>query len=242
MLTDTHTHLYLPEFDQDREVAMERAFGQGIERIFLPNIDADSIAPMLALCGQYPENCFPMLGLHPCSVKAGFRQELEKIKVSLEQHSSPNQLVSGGRHTCVAIGEIGLDFYWDKSFVREQEEAFRIQVGWAVARDLPIVIHSRDSFDEICQLLIEEKQQLPAESGLGIRGIFHCFTGTYEQACRAIDLGFYLGIGGGWLPLKNRIYLRCFRRSAWITLCWKPIRLTWRRFLSVANVMKVAIW
>src|SRR3546814_9723501 len=104
---------------------MEHAFGQGIERIFLPNIDADSIAPMLALCGQYPENCFPMLGLHPCSVKAGFRQELEKIKVSLEQHSSPNQLVSGGRHTCVAIGEIGLDFYWDKSFVREQEEAFR---------------------------------------------------------------------------------------------------------------------
>lgn len=184
MLTDTHTHLYLPEFDGNREEVMARALEQGVERMFLPNIDAGSVEPLMELCRQYPENCFPMLGLHPCSVTAGFRQELDKIGAALDEYP------------CVAIGEIGMDLYWDKSLIREQEEAFRIQVRWAIDRSLPIVIHSRESFDEIFALLSEEKRLLPEETAPRLRGIFHCFTGTHEQALRAIDLGFYLGIGG----------------------------------------------
>ncbi|QEC54083.1 TatD DNase family protein [Anseongella ginsenosidimutans] len=177
MLTDTHTHLYLPDFDGIREEVMKRAFEAGVERMFLPNIDPDSIDPLIGLCRQYPENCFPMLGLHPCSVKAGFLKDLEKVERAIEQYG------------CLAIGEIGIDLYWDTSLLKEQEEAFRIQVNWAIERDLPVVIHSRESFKEICGVLEEEKHPR-------LRGIFHCFTGTYEDACRAIDMGFYLGIGG----------------------------------------------
>ena len=184
MLTDTHTHLYLPDFDGIREEVMKRAFEAGVERMFLPNIDPASIDPLIALCRKYPENCFPMLGLHPCSVKADFREDLEKMERAIEQYG------------CLAIGEIGIDLYWDKSLLKQQEEAFRIQVRWAVSRDLPIVIHSRESFDEIFRVLEGEKTLLTEKMAPRLRGIFHCFTGTYEEACRAIDLGFYLGIGG----------------------------------------------
>lgn len=177
MLTDTHTHLYLPAFDQNRQEVIERALQQGVERMFLPNIDSGSIVPLYELCRQYPENCFPMLGLHPCSVDENFREELRIVEESLE------------KYPCYAIGEIGMDLYWDKSRIKEQEEAFRIQVRWAVERNLPIVIHSRESFDEIYALLLEEKDPK-------LRGIFHCFTGDYDQARKAVDAGFYLGIGG----------------------------------------------
>lgn len=177
MLTDTHAHLYLPVFDQDRAEMMERAFRAGVQRIFLPNIDTATIEPMQALCREYPDNCFAMLGLHPCSVTAGFADDLRKIEAAIEQQP------------CVAIGEIGIDLYWDKSLQKQQESAFRTQIHWAIDRDIPIVIHSRESFDEVCQVLEEEKHPR-------LRGIFHCFTGSYEEAVRAVELGFYLGIGG----------------------------------------------
>ena len=156
---------------------IRRALEQGVERMFLPNIDASSIVPLYELCGQYPGNCWPMLGLHPCSVGADFRKDLETIEEALAQRS------------CYALGEIGMDLYWDKSLVKEQEEAFRIQVRWAIELDLPVVIHCRESFEEIYRLLLEEQHPK-------LRGIFHCFTGSYQQACRAIEAGFYLGIGG----------------------------------------------
>lgn len=184
MLTDTHTHLYLPAFDGDRAEVMERAINRGVNRLFLPNIDPGSVQPLLALCRDYPDHCFPMLGLHPCSVGAGFREDLREIERAIDE--------SG----CVAIGEIGMDLYWDKTFRAEQEEAFRIQVGWAISRDLPVVIHSRESFAALCDLLEEIKRSLNGESQGRLRGIFHCFTGTVEEARRAIELGFYLGIGG----------------------------------------------
>lgn len=181
MLSDTHTHLYLPRFDNDREEMIGRAFEAGVERLFLPNIDRDSIAPLLELCGRYPGNCFPMLGLHPCSVTKDFRQELDIIREVLD------------RHTVYAIGEIGIDLYWDKTLLAEQEEAFRIQLRWARELDMPVVIHCRESFTEIWRIIGEEKDsRLPGR----LRGIFHCFTGSRDQALEVTGAGFGLGIGG----------------------------------------------
>lgn len=184
MLTDTHTHLYLSAFDADREDVMKRAMDQGVERLFLPNIDSESISPLLAMCRAYPDRCFPMLGLHPSSVTADFRKDLDPIKRALDEAD------------CVAVGEIGIDLYWDKSLLAEQEEAFRIQLKWAVERDLPVVIHSRESFEVICRVLEDEQKSLGPEQVSRLRGIFHCFTGSLEDARRAVALGFYLGIGG----------------------------------------------
>lgn len=183
MLVDTHTHLYLDRFSNDRPDVIRRAVEAGVERFYLPNVDRRTIEPMLAMERDYPGRCFPMMGLHPCSVQAGFQEELALVREWLK------------RRPFCAIGEIGLDFYWDLTFVEQQEEAFRTQVAWALEFDLPIVIHSRDSIDRNLQLL----EELAAP---GLRGIFHCFTGTLEQARRAIDLGFLLGIGGV-LTFKN---------------------------------------
>ena len=151
--------------------------------MYLPNIDQESIEPMLALEQAFPEHCFAMMGLHPCSVKGNFEEELAIVRSWLE------------RRNFKAIGEIGIDLYWDKTFVKEQEIAFLKQVEWAIEFDLPIVIHSRESIDDILALL--EPRPHPK-----LRGIFHCFTGTEEQAARIIDLGFLMGIGGV-LTFKN---------------------------------------
>jgi TatD DNase family protein len=177
VLTDTHTHQYY-ETDPIKKVElMQRCLNNGISRLFLPNVDTASIPQMMDMVNTYPENCFPMLGLHPCDVKANWQQELETIYSALQQTK------------VYAIGEIGIDLYWDQTFIAEQQEAFRLQIGWAKATKLPINIHCRNAFDEVYAILKEEQDE-------DLRGIFHCFSGTLEQAQQIIDLGFMLGIGG----------------------------------------------
>ena len=177
MLIDTHAHLYLAKFDDDREEMMDRARQNGIEKIYLPNIDHESIDVMLKMEADYPDRCFAMMGLHPCSVKENYKEELKIVEDWL-----------GQRPFC-AIGEIGMDLYWDKSFVEQQKEAFRLQINWAKDLGRPIVIHAREATDLIIDIVREEQ-----DGRLG--GIFHCFGGSVEQAQSIIDLGFYLGIGG----------------------------------------------
>ncbi len=183
MLIDTHTHLYLQAFEQDREEMVNRAISAGIKYMFLPNIDSSSYAGMQALCRQFPENCFPMMGLHPTSVKDNYRDELELLEKRLEEG------------IYFGIGESGIDLYWDKSFYREQVEAFNRQIDLAIDLDLPLVIHARESFTEIFRVLDGRKRE-------GLRGVFHCFTGDTEQAKKAVAMGFHLGIGGV-LTYKN---------------------------------------
>jgi len=176
-LVDTHSHIYLPEFDTDRGAMLERAENESVKRIYLPAIDSSTHELMLNLEKDYPGKCFPMMGLHPCSVKENFREELEIAKAHL------------ARRAFIAIGEIGLDFYWDLTHTREQEQAFHEQVEWALAADLPIVIHSRNSIDECIQVVQHHQKGK-------LKGVFHCFSGNEGQARQIIDLGFYLGIGG----------------------------------------------
>ncbi|WP_353134578.1 TatD family hydrolase [Pseudopedobacter sp.] len=177
VLTDTHTHIYYEEDPENRKSVIQRCIDNHITRLFLPNVNTDSITLIDDICASYPEMCFPMLGLHPCDVKANYQEELANI------HSAINN------RRIYAIGEIGIDLYWDKSTLEIQRIAFKQQINWAKSLGLPIVIHCREAFDEVFEVLEEEKDDK-------LRGIFHCFTGNSEQARRAIDLNFYLGIGG----------------------------------------------
>ena len=177
ILTDTHTHLYYETDQQMLDAKMQRCIENQVTRLFLPNVDSASIPMVMNLVSKYPENCFPMLGLHPCDVKENYKEELLLIKSAIAAQK------------IYAIGEIGIDLYWDKTTLASQEDAFRQQINWAKELDLPIVIHSRESFDEVYNILLAEKHNR-------LRGIFHCFTGSAEQAAKIIDLGFYLGIGG----------------------------------------------
>jgi len=177
LLTDTHTHLYYETDDTKRVELMHRCFDNSIHRLFLPNVDAASVSQVFDLAAAYPNNCFPMLGLHPCSVKADWEQELSAISNSR------------GDNKIYAIGEIGIDLYWDKTFLDEQVTAFKKQIAWSKSLKLPIVIHCRDAFNEVYEVLQQEHDN-------DLRGIFHCFGGTVEQAEKVIELGFYLGIGG----------------------------------------------
>ncbi len=184
MFIDTHTHLYLEEFDTDREAMLQRAFEAGVTHLFLPNIDEQSVAPMEQMRAQHPDRCFPMMGLHPCSVKADYEEVLERLKQQLDTRKY------------YAIGETGIDLYWDRTFIAEQKLAFRAQISWAKNYDLPLVIHARDSFPEILEILDELNDTT-------LRGIFHCFTGTAQQAQHILNYGgFKLGIGGV-LTYKN---------------------------------------
>jgi TatD DNase family protein len=177
ILTDTHTHLYYETDNTKRDELIERCKENHIGRLFLPNVDASSVPLVFSLVKSFPDICFPMLGLHPCSVKPGWADELNAFKTVIDEHK------------IVAIGEIGIDLYWDKTTLTEQIQAFKTQIAWAKELKLPIVIHSRDSFNEVYEVLKQEQDE-------NLRGIFHCFTGTLEQANKAIDLNFYLGIGG----------------------------------------------
>ena len=183
ILTDTHTHLYYETAPEKLSGLMQRSLDKGVSRLFLPNVDSKSIPLVFRLAEQYPENCYPMLGLHPCDVKENFREEL-----ALMYKEIPGRRI-------YAIGEIGIDLYWDKTTLAIQQEAFRTQINWAKQMNLPIVIHCREAFDEIFEILEELKDDK-------LRGIFHCFTGSAEQAKKVIGLGFYLGIGGV-LTYKN---------------------------------------
>lgn len=176
-MIDTHAHLYDPAFDQDRQEVIARAKAAGVTRAYLPNCDSATLEPMLGLAREHPGYCLPMLGLHPCYVKENYREELAQLESFLQR---------GGFH---AVGEIGLDYYWDTTFVQQQQQAFRIQMQWAGAHRLPIVIHSRESTAD-CISLVRD-----AQDGR-LRGIFHCFSGTPAEAEEIVALGFLLGIGG----------------------------------------------
>ncbi|RLJ65547.1 TatD DNase family protein [Lacinutrix venerupis] len=177
VITDTHTHLYSEAFDEDRAEMMQRTLEANISRLFIPAIDSTYTASMLKLEKDYPENIFLMMGLHPTHVKENYKEELEHVEQMLKQHKF------------YAVGEIGIDLYWDKSTLPIQQEAFRHQIKLAKKHKLPIVIHCREAFDEIFEILEDEKND-------DLFGIFHCFTGTIEQAQQAISYNMKLGIGG----------------------------------------------
>ena len=177
LLTDTHTHQYYEKDLEKRAAQMQRCFDNGVMRLFLPNVDVDSIAMINEMVNTYPENCFAMAGLHPCDVKEGYQSVLKEIYNSIVDRK------------IYAIGEIGIDLYWDKTTLAIQQDAFKQQITWAKQLDLPFIIHCREAFDEVFEVLEAAKHDK-------MRGIFHCFTGSLEQAKHAIDLGFYLGIGG----------------------------------------------
>lgn len=177
-LIDTHSHIYLPQFDHDREEMLLRANEAGVKKIFLPNIDLDSIPLLHKLCEDHPNVCYPMMGLHPCDVKENFEEVL------MHMHA----LFSKGDY--IAVGEIGIDLYWEKTKLSFQIEAFKIQIEWAKELQLPIVIHARDSFEEIFAVMDKVNDDR-------LRGVFHCFTGTIDQAQKIMDYGnFMMGIGG----------------------------------------------
>lgn len=177
ILIDTHSHIYLPEFDPDRDLMLERAEKAGIRQILMPAIDSSTHEAMLKLEAEQPVACMAMMGLHPCSVKENYRDELRTVRSSLEKRSFK------------AVGETGLDFFWDKTFVAEQHLAFHEQIEWALHYKIPIAIHSRDSIDDCIRVVAEHQKGK-------LNGVFHCFSGNEVQAKQLIDLGFYLGIGG----------------------------------------------
>ena len=174
---DSHAHIYSDQFDNDREEMIARGREAGVEEIYMPNVDHTSVEGMLEVEGRHKDVCIAMMGLHPCSVKQDFEKELYGV----EQWLSKRKFA--------AVGEIGTDLYWDKSFWEQQKEAFTIQVSWAKKYQLPIVIHCRQSIDETIGLL-------EPLLGHGLTGIFHCFSGNLEQAKKVISMGFYLGLGG----------------------------------------------
>lgn len=177
ILTDTHTHIYYETDPVKQEAQIQRCLQNNISRLFLPNVDSKSIPLVFGMAKNYPQNCFPMMGLHPCDVEENYEDELALIAEAITHHK------------IYAIGEIGIDLYWDKSFLQQQQDVFNQQIEQAKKLRLPIVIHCRDAFDEVFEILDHQK-------GNDLRGVFHCFTGDLQQAHRAIDLGFYLGIGG----------------------------------------------
>ncbi len=182
-LVDSHSHIYLPEFEPDRESMLERAEKEGVRKILMPAIDTGTHAGMLQLEKDRPSLCQAMMGVHPCSIRENYADELKAAREYLEKRAFK------------AVGEIGLDFYWDKTFTKEQYAAFHEQVGWALQYDLPIVIHSRNSIDECIEVVTEHQKGK-------LKGVFHCFSGDAVQAKKVVELGFYFGIGGV-LTFKN---------------------------------------
>jgi len=183
LLADTHTHLYLPDFDSDRGEMIQRATRDGVVRLLMPNIDIQSVDAMLSAAQAHKGICSPMIGLHPTSVRNDFRQQLDVLE----------SMYSAGKF--IAVGEIGIDLYWDVTYLNEQREAFRRQVQFAIDKDLPVVIHSRKSFREILTILDEFR-------GEKLKGVFHAFSGDIRDAEEAVSIGFMLGIGGP-LTYKN---------------------------------------
>ncbi len=177
MYTDTHTHLYDERLLREEDAMIQRALDAGVTKMYMPNCDSGTINDMLHLADKWPNNCYPMMGLHPTYVKENYKDELAIVKDWLDKRKF------------YAVGEIGLDYYWDISFKAQQIEAFETQIDWALAYDLPIVIHSRESTQD-CIDIVRQKQNGK------LKGIFHCFSGSVEQAKQVADLGLYLGIGG----------------------------------------------
>lgn len=177
-MIDTHAHLYAEEFDHDRDEMLQRAKDAGVQKIILPNVDSSSLQRMLELESHNPGYCYAAIGVHPTSIGSNFEEELKLVRSELE------------RRSWVAIGEIGIDLYWDKTYIEEQKEAFRRQLSWSLEFDLPVIIHVRDSFTETMSVLSEFR-------GKGLRGVFHSFTGNNNEASTVIAYkGFLLGING----------------------------------------------
>ncbi len=183
MLIDTHSHIYSEDFTQDRDEALQRAYDSGVKKIVLPNIDSGSIRHMLDLSDAYPHFCYPLMGLHPTSVDEDYEEELLAVEYWLEKRKF------------YGIGEIGIDLYWERKFKNEQINAFRHQLKLAKSKNLPVVIHVRNSFDETYKVVKEEQDG-------SLRGIFHCFTGSKKEAKKVVELGMFLGVGGV-LTFKN---------------------------------------
>ena len=176
-LIDTHCHLYADQFDTDQNLVIENALKAGVEKLLLPNIDLDSVKPLYELVDTYPEQCIPMMGLHPCSVFADYKKVLDTIYKELQSRKF------------IAIGEIGLDYYWDLTYKTEQINAFETQLRWASELKLPVAIHTRNSFEDAISIVEKEKPN-------GLIGVFHCFSGTIEDANRIMEIDFSMGIGG----------------------------------------------
>lgn len=176
-LIDTHAHLYVDVFDSDLDQVIKSAKSFHINRVLLPNIDNHSIPALIRIWKEYPDFFIPMMGLHPCSVEDNYKEVLAIIEQTLSKYA----------FSC--IGEIGLDYYWDTTKMKEQQEAFRMQIAWAKEKQIPIAVHCREAFNDVLQILEEEQNG-------NLKGVLHCFTGNLEQAQRLIDLGFYLGVGG----------------------------------------------
>ena len=179
IFADSHAHLYLEEFKGDRDEMIRRALDKGVRYLFLPNIDSSSVESLFLLAESFPGTCFPMMGLHPTSVKDNFREEMHAVEAVLA--ADPGKFS--------AIGEIGIDLYWDKAHLEEQKTVFGRQLDLAIEYSLPVVIHTRNSFD-VTAKIAEEKRTT------GLKGVFHCFSGNVEQAKKATEMGFFLGIGG----------------------------------------------
>ncbi len=177
MIIDTHSHLYLSEFSEDIDQLIIRAKSNGVDKIYLPAIDSETHESLFQLEERFPELCFPMMGLHPCYVKANVKDELQLVEDWLKKKKF------------YAIGECGLDFYWDKTYVKEQYEALEKQIEWALEYQLPIVLHTRNATQETIDVINQYITK-------GLKGIFHCFGGTANEANQIIEMGFYLGIGG----------------------------------------------
>jgi TatD DNase family protein len=182
-LIDTHTHLYLPEFDEDRDEMVNRAVSSGVVKLLMPNIDTDSVDRMLSAADRYKGICYPMIGLHPTSVKEDYREQLDKLESLTHEQDF------------IAIGEIGIDLYRDKTHFKEQREALKRQIAFAISSSLPVVIHSRESFPELFSVLEEFR-------GEALTGVMHSFSGNMQDAEKAVGMGFKLGIGGP-LTFKN---------------------------------------
>jgi TatD DNase family protein len=176
-LIDTHAHIYHKQFDADRDEMLKRAFAAGVSRIYMPNIDAESVEPMLELFSKYPGQCFPMLGIHPCDVHEDVEAQIDQLRESYREIPF------------CAVGETGLDLYWDKSTLPLQQRSLHYHLQWATEHDLPIVLHSRNATNETIEIVEQYTSK-------GIRGIFHCFSGALSQAQRIVDMGMLLGIGG----------------------------------------------
>lgn len=180
-LIDSHSHIYQADFKEDIDSVIKNSIDNGVEKIILPNVDYDTILPLYNLCDQYPTICYPAMGLHPTSVKENYKEELAKIELEFNNRNF------------VAVGEIGLDLYWDKNFINQQIEALKYQFDLSLKYNLPVIIHVREAFDEIFEVLKDYKN---------LKGVFHSFTGNLNQAHQALDMGFYIGFNG-ILTFKN---------------------------------------
>lgn len=177
MFIDTHAHIYLEDFDKDREQILEECQQTGVEKLLLPNINEESVKPMLQVCASYPDMCFPMIGLHPCDVKEDYKEVLQRMFALFSQHPF------------IAVGEVGIDLYWEQKYINEQKDALRIQIAFAIEHHLPVIIHKRQSYYEVMAVLDEFK-------GEKLSGIFHCYSGSVDHAEEIISRGFLLGFGG----------------------------------------------